>query len=174
MMNTSGGFMKFKFAAAAAAALLVVGGPSLAATVNEASFVDGTAFVYTFSASGLAAGQTFFSFVLDAVDTDFTTFFTPGGQYAVTGDISGSKYSISSVMLDGVAWSPTSGSDIDLGTKTVGPTSSLKVDVVGSKTGAGANFSGSLILTPVPEPETYAMMLAGLAAFGFLARRRQG
>ena len=29
------------------------------------------------------------------------------------------------------------------------------------------------ITAPVPEPETYAMMLAGLAAIGFLARRRQ-
>ena len=27
-------------------------------------------------------------------------------------------------------------------------------------------------VTPVPEPETYAMMLAGLVAIGFLARRR--
>jgi hypothetical protein len=32
-----------------------------------------------------------------------------------------------------------------------------------------ANFS----VTPVPEPETYALMLTGLAALGFVARRRR-
>lgn len=164
--------MKLKFIAAAA--LMAVGSASFAANVSESSFIDGAAFVYTFSASGIAPNQTLFSFSLDASDMDFTTFFTPGGQYSVTGDISGSKYSISSVKLDGMAWSPTSGSDINLGTKLVGPSSVLTVDVVGTKTAPGANFSGSLILTPVPEPETYAMMLAGLAALGFLARRRQG
>jgi hypothetical protein len=35
--------------------------------------------------------------------------------------------------------------------------------------GAG---SFHFIATPVPEPETYAMMLAGLGALGFMARRR--
>ena len=29
-----------------------------------------------------------------------------------------------------------------------------------------------LVMAAVPEPETYAMMLAGLAAGGFVARRR--
>jgi hypothetical protein len=28
-------------------------------------------------------------------------------------------------------------------------------------------------LAPVPEPETYAMLLAGLGAVGFMARRRK-
>ena len=37
----------------------------------------------------------------------------------------------------------------------------------------GASFGGSVMLNPVPEPETYGMMLAGLGVLGFLARRRK-
>ncbi|HQC29022.1 MAG TPA: FxDxF family PEP-CTERM protein [Methylotenera sp.] len=36
----------------------------------------------------------------------------------------------------------------------------------------GAQLVNVLALAPVPEPETYAMMLAGLALIGFSARRR--
>ena len=38
---------------------------------------------------------------------------------------------------------------------------------------SGGIYTGAISVTAVPEPETYAMMLAGLAALGFLARRRQ-
>lgn len=48
----------------------------------------------------------------------------------------------------------------------------LKVDgkVVGN--GGGA-FGGDLSIAPVPEPETYGMLLAGLGLVGFMARRRK-
>jgi hypothetical protein len=34
-------------------------------------------------------------------------------------------------------------------------------------------YSGELSITPVPEPETYALMLAGLGVLGFVSRRRR-
>ncbi|MEK8049976.1 FxDxF family PEP-CTERM protein [Ideonella sp. DXS22W] len=40
--------------------------------------------------------------------------------------------------------------------------------------GGGYSTTLALAAAPVPEPETYAMMLAGLGALGFLASRRRG
>ncbi|MDQ1814295.1 FxDxF family PEP-CTERM protein [Massilia sp. CCM 9210] len=37
---------------------------------------------------------------------------------------------------------------------------------------ASGRYSANIALAPVPEPETYAMMLAGLGLLGFTARRR--
>ena len=34
------------------------------------------------------------------------------------------------------------------------------------------NVYGKVSITPVPEPDTYALMLAGLGAMAYLARRR--
>lgn len=36
-----------------------------------------------------------------------------------------------------------------------------------------AAFGANITLAPVPEPETYGMMLAGLGVLGFLSRRRR-
>ena len=36
-----------------------------------------------------------------------------------------------------------------------------------------AAFGGAVMLAPVPEPETYGMMLGGLGILGLLARRRR-
>lgn len=36
----------------------------------------------------------------------------------------------------------------------------------------GGLYNGAISVTAVPEPETYAMLLAGLGVMGFIARRR--
>jgi PEP-CTERM motif len=55
-------------------------------------------------------------------------------------------------------------------------TGPLVLTVKGKSAAAGgtfASYSGTMNVTAVPEPETYAMMLAGLGIVGFLARRRR-
>jgi PEP-CTERM motif len=37
----------------------------------------------------------------------------------------------------------------------------------------GGSYGGNVVLTPVPEPETYALMFAGLGIVGFVAARRR-
>ncbi len=44
---------------------------------------------------------------------------------------------------------------------------------VSGLSGATASYSGSLNVVPVPEPESYALMLGGLALLGVVARRRK-
>lgn len=40
-------------------------------------------------------------------------------------------------------------------------------------TTVGGTYNGNISLSPVPEPDSYAMMLAGLSLMGFAARRRR-
>ena len=50
-------------------------------------------------------------------------------------------------------------------------THTLSIAGIGDAT--GPQYTGSLTVSAIPEPETYALMLAGLGAVGFLARRRR-
>jgi len=54
-------------------------------------------------------------------------------------------------------------------TATAGSITGIRFDSAGTDAFEVSNFS----VTAVPEPETYALMLAGLGALGFIARRRK-
>lgn len=44
--------------------------------------------------------------------------------------------------------------------------------LIGTNSAGIGSYAGNLAVTPVPEPETYALLLAGLLGIGFIARRR--
>lgn len=48
----------------------------------------------------------------------------------------------------------------------------LVLTVVGNA-GSNASYAGTLNVSPVPEPETYGMLLGGLAVLGLISRRRK-
>lgn len=95
------------------------------------------------------------------------------GIYDFTLTLSGQYMSLSSAMLNGVAGTVTnmgkwSFAGID-GTETT----PLVLTLTGTTSKASALYSGELSVAAVPEPETYAMFIAGLGALGFMARRRR-
>ena len=60
------------------------------------------------------------------------------------------------------------------GLNSLGLSGNYFLKVTGTLGGTGSYNGNITLATPVPEPETYGMMLAGLGLMGFLARRRKG
>jgi len=57
--------------------------------------------------------------------------------------------------------------------QTLDPSTLYYVNVTGVTSGSlGGAYNGAIQLAPVPEPETYAMLLAGLGLMGAIVRRR--
>ena len=52
------------------------------------------------------------------------------------------------------------------------PAGNFKLTVSGIAAAGGASYGGNIVATPVPEPESYAMLLAGLGVMGAIAVRR--
>lgn len=173
--------LKFKSLAVAAAALAV-------SSLSNAATVD-------LGAVSTAVPTTFQGLVANGAFADTFTFTLPansGSGYSVANfgllEPLGFKTAFSSLSLwsdaDGIAWngnesllatSVAAGGKASLSYGATGAGHYL-LSVVGAGVGAqGGAYSGSIsVAAPVPEPETYAMMLAGLGALGFLASRRRG
>ncbi|MCR5864188.1 FxDxF family PEP-CTERM protein [Aquincola sp. J276] len=161
-----------KFNAIAVAAVLAATGLQASAAALTSQTFDNLSSTFSFGATRITGEDTAFNFVLNLGGGE-----AGQQQYTVKGDISATNFSFSSVTLNGTAWtlSPSvDGTYLGLVRGTFrGP---LEVEIAGSFTGPSdgyGNLQGSLVLAPVPEPETYALMLAGLAAVGFAARRRR-
>lgn len=59
-----------------------------------------------------------------------------------------------------------------ISTATLSP-GAYTLTLIGTNSVAVATYAGNIALAAVPEPETYALMLAGVAAVGFVVMRRR-
>ncbi len=84
----------------------------------------------------------------------------------------GGLISFGGASLNGVGFVQTAADRWSLASTFI-PPGPLTLTVWGDA-GTGGSYSGTLnLLSPVPEAETYAMMLGGLALVGAIARRRK-
>ena len=88
------------------------------------------------------------------------------GSFAING---GAKSPGTSIGLIGTGLTVTSGAAAGTYAFVLGYNDSAGSAVLGD----WDDFVVGVNVAPVPEPETYALMLAGLGAMGFVARRRQ-
>lgn len=160
-----------------ACALVSSGAMAASITLTE---VGAGQFAATFS--GSAASE---SFTLDL--SNFGSSVNVATSLLTANSLLGQGYDISSATFDGLSFTPVVNTTIagfasvdywSYGSAVVSP--AVHTLVVSGSSFGGGSYTGSLSLTvspiappPVPEPETFAMMLAGLGALAFLARRRR-
>jgi hypothetical protein len=152
--------------AVSAALMLAVAGASAATTVNLTNV--GTHYTGGFTVTHSAAFSDEFNFspVLPSswVSASLITI-----GFSATEDID-----FTSVWLNGTPLTLTTidGADVAYTPVQLLLSGPLTLTVSGIS-GSNASYSGTINLTVVPEPETYALMAAGLGLVGFVSRRKR-
>jgi hypothetical protein len=95
------------------------------------------------------------------------------GTYDFTLTLSGQYTTLTSITLNGVVGTIYAGGKVLFADVVGTGATPFVLTLVGTTSKSSATYSGELSVTAVPEPETYALMLAGLGAVAFVARRRK-
>jgi hypothetical protein len=180
----------------------VVKAATVLSTVAAAMLLAGPAQAVPVDLGSIANGTTFTQLTADGAFQDLFTFTVApnqGGAFALTA-IAGNNFGVSLTNASLYTGNFTMPSALDpgallassgpvLGTNIpntsivvsvaigstpliLSPLTTYTLSVAGSSVGPSA-YTGNVLLAPVPEPETYAMLLAGLGMMGMIARRRQ-
>jgi hypothetical protein len=138
----------------------------VSAEVNFYNIADPSAILESFdlNTNVIVTGINLTAGALTGVDTGFYDFFVPTLDIAGSGD-----YSFSLILFGG-----NKAQLIYALPPETSPTCSNPLTPVDdAMCGVSANAPTGVFAAVVPEPETYALMLAGLGAIGFAARRRR-
>ena len=162
-------------------------------TMLRSLIVTGLALAFSGAIAGTAGGSQQNSTVISAGAFQQTFLVTTDAKYndngaisivglqSLFGNLGLNLYSASNVSLTGALASETIGGNEKVGFQdkkadwNLAPSSSYILQVSGTALESNASYrllGSQLQITPVPEPETYSMLLAGLGVIGAIALRR--
>ncbi|HZT54606.1 MAG TPA: FxDxF family PEP-CTERM protein [Burkholderiaceae bacterium] len=136
----------------------------------------------------LSTGSTFFGRTPSGSSfVDTYTFTLTGGSFLTTGSVDSSAIGGQDIDFTGITimrGATTVASFANGGTdaqehytlaQTLLTPGNYALVVTGTQSVDAASYAGNLamVAAPVPEPEAYAMLIAGLGVLGFVARRRR-